>query len=163
MYEGRAMFDDLERLRQIPGLRELLAHYAALADNGREVWQDRLMSLDGVDSSALSKLHGELIAWGWIELNAGCFGMSKAGAVAGFYRVTTTGLRVLRRAAADHDESDGDEMVPETADTEKVTSIEASVVESDSSGVRAACNPDDTQFSSAEVEPTAPAAPKQAA
>ena len=51
------------------------------------------MSLDGADCSALSRLHGELIAWDWIELNASNFGTSNAGGVAGCYRVTNAALR----------------------------------------------------------------------
>lgn len=63
------MFDDLDRLRDNEVLSALLEHYAGFAE--REAWQDRLMQLDGADRNHLVRLHGELLAFGWIEQNTG--------------------------------------------------------------------------------------------
>jgi hypothetical protein len=96
--ERLTMFDDLERLPTNPSLRSLLAHYADLAQGGREIWQDRLMTIDGIDTAEVSRLHGQLIAFDWIEQNTGQLGPYKPGAVTGCYRVTTAGLRAMRLA-----------------------------------------------------------------
>ncbi len=65
------MFDELERLYIGKHLFRLLAHYAQAGAADREAWQDRLMALDEVTGKELSRLHGELIAQGWIEQNTG--------------------------------------------------------------------------------------------
>lgn len=91
------MFDELDRLRNNPRLVELLAHYACLGEADREVWQDRLMQLEGVESRELAKLHGELIAHRWVEQNTGVVPVVKAGEVLGCYRVTAQGQKALRQ------------------------------------------------------------------
>ncbi len=88
------MHDELDRLRTKPNLPFLLNHYA---DLGREAWQDRLMAMEGVESPELSKLHGELIAFNWIDQNTGVFSVLRAGAVPNCYRVTPAGLRALQQ------------------------------------------------------------------
>ncbi len=88
------MHDELDRLRNKPNLLLLLNHYA---DLGRETWQDRQMTMEGVEASELSKLHGELIAFSWIEQNTGVFPVLRAGAVPACYRVTLPGLRALQQ------------------------------------------------------------------
>src|ERR1700733_547358 len=65
-----------------------LAHYARLGEASLENWQDRLMQMDGVTAAELSKLHGELIAFGWIEQNTGQVSTLKPGAVPSCYRIT---------------------------------------------------------------------------
>ena len=62
------MFDDGQRLRENPLLFELLSHYAKLGSADRHIWQDRLMQMgDAVEPKELSRFHGELIAFEWIE------------------------------------------------------------------------------------------------
>jgi hypothetical protein len=95
------MFDDEERLRRDKHLAMLLAHYAAAGAADRETWQDRLMALDGMEGKELSRLHGELIALGWIEQNTGVTLVLKPGVVSACYRVTTAGQRALKRARAE--------------------------------------------------------------
>jgi len=95
--KGAAMTDDLDRLRTKPNLLLLLKHYADLGAPSRETWQDRLMTMDGVESSELSKLHGELIAFNWIEQNTGVFTVHRPGAVPACYRVTLAGLRAVQQ------------------------------------------------------------------
>lgn len=92
------MHDDLDRLRASAELRQLLAHYSSAAEPDREVWQDRRMELEGADARELTKLHGELIASGWVEQNTGYSGGAQAGKVAGCYRATSAGIRALKVA-----------------------------------------------------------------
>ena len=82
------MFEELDRLRESKGLRDLLTHYrdAGLAD--RSAWQDRLCEMDGCDARALVRLHGELIAFGWIEQNTGVVSALKRGTAPACYRIT---------------------------------------------------------------------------
>ena len=93
------MFDELDRLREAPELRSLLAHYAERGKADREAWQDRLNHLDGLEARAVVRLHGELLAFGWIEQNTGVTpaSMPRGGAAPACYRVTTAGLRALRQ------------------------------------------------------------------
>jgi hypothetical protein len=103
-----AMLDDLQRLRETEALARLLAHYADLGAADREAWQDRVMDLDGVEPRQLVLLHGELIAYGWVEQNTGSTAVLKAGVVAACYRVTGAGLRALRKMRdGDMDEDEG--------------------------------------------------------
>jgi hypothetical protein len=91
------MFEELEQLRADAHLFGLLSHYAELGVPDREAWQDRLMALAGVEGKELSRLHGELIAYGWVEQNTGATPVLKPGVVAACYRITTAGQRALKR------------------------------------------------------------------
>jgi hypothetical protein len=82
------MFDELERLGKDEWLFALLAHYAKAGAADREAWRARLGQLDGVRAEELVKLHGELIAYDWVEQNT--------GEVPACYRVTPAGLRAFR-------------------------------------------------------------------
>jgi hypothetical protein len=106
------MFDELERLRDAEELFQLLRHYGRDGSGEREAWQDRLMQLDGVPTGELAKLHGELIAYGWVEQNTGVTAVLKPGVAACSYRVTTAGRRALRSARV---ERPGEETAPEAA------------------------------------------------
>ena len=92
------MFDEFERLRETKALFCLLAHYADLGTKDRETWQDRIMSLDGVAPKELSRLHGELIAYGWVEQNTGMTPVLTPGVAACCYRVTSAGLKTFKLA-----------------------------------------------------------------
>jgi hypothetical protein len=104
---AKALLDDLWRLRETEALARLLAHYADLGAADREAWQDRLMHLDGVEPRELVLLHGELIAYGWVEQNTGSTAVLRAGAVAACYRATAAGLRALRQAHDGEPDEDG--------------------------------------------------------
>jgi hypothetical protein len=91
------MFDELERLGEDPRLFVLLAHYARAGAADREAWQDRLMAMDGVRPEDLVKLHGELIAYDWVEQNTGAASAPRAGVVPQCYRVTPAGMRAFRQ------------------------------------------------------------------
>jgi hypothetical protein len=92
------MIDELERLGGNVHLLQLLNHYALLGAADRTIWQDRLMKIDGLGLRDLQRLHGELIAFGWIEQNTGMTPVLKLGTAAGCYRITTQGLRALKAA-----------------------------------------------------------------
>ena len=97
------MFDDLDRLRSNTKLLHLLEHYAQPAVVDREAWQDRLMSLHGAEPGPMVKLHGELLAFGWIEQNTGYFADRPQG-VAACYRITSMGLRALKKVSKEEPE-----------------------------------------------------------
>src|SRR4051794_5610682 len=89
------MLDELDRLRENPCLVDLLAHYAALGKPDRSIWQKRLNEMDGIEQKEMSRLHGELIAFDWIELNPSRASASLGTAPAGVYRITAHGVRDL--------------------------------------------------------------------
>src|SRR5438309_532315 len=90
------MFDEMDRLRGVKELSALLTHYAELAAPDRQVWLDRVTELDGVEARDLIKLHGELIAWGWLEQNTGSTPVLKRGCAPACYRITPAGLRAVK-------------------------------------------------------------------
>jgi hypothetical protein len=92
------MFDELERLRGVKELFALLQHYQQVAEADRQAWQDRLIEMEGVEPRQLVKLHGELLAYGWLEQNTGLTPVLRAGAAANCYRITTAGIRALKQA-----------------------------------------------------------------
>jgi hypothetical protein len=92
------MFDELERLRDGKELFALLRHYQQVGEADREAWQDRLADLEGVEPRQLVKLHGELLAYGWLEQNTGLTPVLRAGAAASCYRITSAGIRALKQA-----------------------------------------------------------------
>src|SRR5271168_3369281 len=100
--ENQPMLDDIQRLRSNPNLLQLLSHYADLGKENREAWQNRLKQMEGVEPSELVKLHGELIAFSWVDQNT--------GNVPCCYRITLAGQRAIQQINGS--EIDGDE-VPE--------------------------------------------------
>jgi hypothetical protein len=97
------MFDEGQLLVQESDLLRLLAHYAQAGAVDREAWQDRVMQLDGVAVEQVTRLHGRLLACDWIEQNTGMTPALKPGIVAQCYRVTTGGVRALKRALLQRD------------------------------------------------------------
>jgi hypothetical protein len=98
------MPEELQRLRDVRGLMRLLVHYAQLGREDRQVWQDRLTGLDGVEGKELTRLYGELLAYGWLEQNTGVTPVLVPGRLACCYRISTAGLRALKRALTEQDE-----------------------------------------------------------
>ena len=95
------MLDEMERLRGSERLCELLRHYAELAAPDRHAWQDRLADVAGLSARELAQLHGELLAFGWLEQNTGLTPVLRAGFAPACYRVTTAGLRALKNLHAE--------------------------------------------------------------
>jgi len=87
------MNDELEPLRGSSGLAGLLDHYARLAAPDRQAWHDRKGPDEGVEPRRQARLHGELIAGGWVEQNTGSL-------TPGSYRVTRAGLKALESLEA---------------------------------------------------------------
>jgi len=54
------------------------------------------MELEGTDDKHLTTLHGELIAFDWIEQNTG-HAIYKDGRLSACYRITQQGFRAFRR------------------------------------------------------------------
>lgn len=100
------MFDEMQRLRASASLLQLLTHYATGAGPDPQAWQDRVMALDGTELRELAQLHGELIAFGWVEQNTGMTPVLKPGVAAACYRVTAAGRRALRRVERDEEEDE---------------------------------------------------------
>ena len=93
----RTMFDEMDRLRNEKELCALLSHYAGLAAPDRQAWQDRVPEWPGAEGRELVKLHGELLAYGWLEQNTGATPVLKPGTAPACYRVTPAGLRALKQ------------------------------------------------------------------
>jgi hypothetical protein len=91
------MFDELQRLRDMKELSDLLRHYQQVGEADRQAWQDRVAEMEGVEPRQLVKLHGELLAYGWLEQNTGLTPMLRAGAAASCYRITSAGIRALKQ------------------------------------------------------------------
>jgi hypothetical protein len=91
------MIDEMDRLRECVALRTLIEHYAQLAAPDRQVWQDRRAEQEGCDARAMTLLHGELIACGWLEQNTGATPGIRRHDAPGCYRITTSGVRVLKQ------------------------------------------------------------------
>ena len=87
------MSEELQTLTASDALRDLLAHYAGRAAPDRQAWHDRLMRLDRCEPRDLSKLHGKLIAFGWLEQNT--------GVLPSCYRATRAGMKALDEARSD--------------------------------------------------------------
>jgi hypothetical protein len=91
------MFDEMDRLREEKGLFALLSHYAALGKADRLLWQDRLLRMEGMEARQTARLHGELLAYGWLEQNTGLTPILRRGETPSCYRITLTGLRALKQ------------------------------------------------------------------
>src|SRR4051812_32176688 len=95
------MLDEMDRLRESKELCDLLTRYATLVAADRQAWQDRVLELPGVDARQLVRLHGELLAYGWVEQNTGMTPVLRPGAAPACYRVTPAGARALRQLRQD--------------------------------------------------------------
>ncbi len=82
------MFEETDPLADTL-LVQLLECYGEPALVERETWRERVGDLQGATARELSRLHGELIAQGWIEQNT--------GVTPACYRVTVQGLRAYRK------------------------------------------------------------------
>jgi hypothetical protein len=90
------VFDETELLLEGAALQRLLAHYADLGKPDRQAWQDRLMEQEGASPRDLAGLHGELLAYGWLEQNTGATPAARTGPGRGCYRITPAGVRALK-------------------------------------------------------------------
>jgi hypothetical protein len=93
------MLDNLERLRNSPQLLQLFSHYATLGEANPEAWRPRLMQMESDGKVDLVKLHGELIAFDFVEQNTGQMPCS--------YRLTRAGLKAVREIQVTADDAAG--------------------------------------------------------
>jgi hypothetical protein len=91
------MIDELEQLRETKELFALLTHYQETGGGDRQAWQDRLQEMAGVAQRELVRLHGELLAYGWLEQNTGSTPAPRIGGAPACYRITPAGLRALKQ------------------------------------------------------------------
>jgi hypothetical protein len=91
------MLDEMQRLSESESMHRLLDHYATKGIDDRMFWKDRLMELESVTAGELTRLHGELLAAEWVEMNVGVTSGKCPGGVASCYRVTVAGLRAWKR------------------------------------------------------------------
>jgi hypothetical protein len=99
------MDEEIERLHESASLHGLLSHYVEAGAADREAWQDRRMQLDGTRAEELVRLHGELIAHGWVEQNTGVTPELGRGGVPCCYRATPAGRSALKQARADRQDA----------------------------------------------------------
>lgn len=100
------VFDEPDQIKKDSPLYALLRAYAEPGTLDRETWRDRVMELNGLTGRDLSRLHGELIALGWVEQNTGNTPAVKANSAIGCYRVTALGLRFYRKAEKAEEEDE---------------------------------------------------------
>lgn len=92
------MLEEMQRLQECPALALFLNHYAEPGLADRMLWQPRLMNAEGVAAAEVTSLHGELLAFDWIEMNFGLVSGKEPGGLTACYRVTLAGLRAWKRA-----------------------------------------------------------------
>lgn len=91
-----AMLDDFDLLRSNANLLQLLGLYVELAAANAEAWQDRVMVLEGCEPRELTKLHGLLLGFGWLEQNTGHTPVLRADSAPACYRITSAGFKAFR-------------------------------------------------------------------
>lgn len=84
-------------LRENLRLRRLLLHYEETYRRQVDAeWLDRLMELDGTDGEELSRLHGLLLAHGWLDSRVHHQAFDLPGQVRACYQITREGRHMLR-------------------------------------------------------------------
>jgi hypothetical protein len=100
------MINELERLSQSVPLQLLLSHYAEAGVTTPGEWQERARQLERVEVRLLAKLHGELLAYEWIEQNTHQTIHGRASATRCCYRVTEAGMLALKQVLTGLAEAD---------------------------------------------------------
>lgn len=78
-------------------LRLLLMQYRQQREQTPErEWQDRVMELGEVSANDLSKLHGLLLAQGWLDIQVSREAFQVPGQLTQCYKITREGLQALR-------------------------------------------------------------------
>lgn len=91
------MYGTLEILLENPVLHQLLEEYAEKKLKVPDAdWQDRIMQFGECQSKELSRLHGRLIALGWLETRVAHDVFAVPGRLTHCYRITREGQRALR-------------------------------------------------------------------
>lgn len=91
------MITGYEALRDDPRLHGLLLTYSKMKKQKPDAdWHDRIMEMDGVSEEELNKLHGLLLASGWMETRVHGDAFRTAGKLEACYRITPDGNAALR-------------------------------------------------------------------
>ncbi|MFZ9792714.1 MAG: hypothetical protein ACO3GX_09980 [Gemmataceae bacterium] len=78
-------------------IKSLLMRYYRPSSEERSAWQARVMELEGATSNEITKMHGELIAQGWIEQNLETIlGRDGGSFLQSSYRITPSGVRTTK-------------------------------------------------------------------
>lgn len=96
-----------DALRESTPLRELLYHYLTCKQQspGQE-WHDRVMSVGTLEPADVSKLHGHLLANGWVDTRVANDVFNTPGRLTGCYKITPDGARALQWAMKEADWED---------------------------------------------------------
>ena len=86
--------DALAYLAVTPSARMLLGAYHVVPPTGPLPWTPRLFSVEGVEPTELSAIHGRLIAFGFLDVDVSDVNVGVK------YQVTTSGRQVLVTASA---------------------------------------------------------------
>lgn len=98
------MLSSLETLRDDLPMRSLLTEYRHQHFQKPEVeWHHRVMALPRVEPERMSRLHGYLLASGWIDTRVELTSFSAAGEVLSSYRITREGTTALHAIEQDGD------------------------------------------------------------
>lgn len=100
------MYNELERLRDSAPLQLLLGHYAEPGAAAPGEWQDRAVDLPGVEPRLLSRLHGQLLAHGWVEQDTYQPTSPEAQPHRTRYRITEAGLQASKQALCGQTQGD---------------------------------------------------------
>jgi hypothetical protein len=93
------LHEQADLLRDDELLRELLRRYRELKVHQPQAeWHDRVMDHEGLEAEQLCRLHGLLLANGWIETRVYADAFATPGRLAQCYRATPEGARALIRA-----------------------------------------------------------------
>ncbi|MGL5095863.1 MAG: hypothetical protein ACRDD1_09755 [Planctomycetia bacterium] len=91
------MVEEVELLRDDPALRSLLAEYRRRRTaEPKAGWYDRVDPEGGATDADWHRLHGVLIANGWLDVRVHAAAFAEVGKVAGVYAVTADGVQALR-------------------------------------------------------------------
>lgn len=98
------MLSSLEVLRDDVSMRRLLGEYRhRQIQQPESEWHHRVMELVSVDMDRLSRMHGYLIASGWIDVRVERDAFGVDGGVLDSYRITKDGLRALISIESEQD------------------------------------------------------------
>lgn len=98
------MQSPLDTMSPSAPLRGLLARYRDVGEASPDVpWHDRVMELAGIGPEELSKLHGILLAKGWLETRVDREALATPGRLRACYRATREGIAALRAAESPAD------------------------------------------------------------
>lgn len=96
-----------DALRERIPHRELLAQYlTSTQQSPNKEWHDRVMTLCSLAPADVSKLHGHLLANGWVDTRVALEVFNTPGRLASCYKITPDGACALQWAMKEADWED---------------------------------------------------------